>query len=108
MKIDLQLTPEELAITATELKDVYNSKATTRKERSTLSMALDVAKIFDKKVINIQATLFSVKKKTKITLKHHEADILELLLIQQMTTIEPTEIRRIVQSVIAKLNQKLT
>ena len=108
MKIDIQLTPEELAITATELKAVYNSKASTRKERSTLSMAFDVAKIFEKKVSNIQHTLFSIRKTTKITLKHHEADILELLLIQQMTTIEPPEIRRIVQSVIAKLNQKLT
>lgn len=108
MKIDLHLTPEELAITATELKAVYNSKATTRKERSTLSIAIDVANIFDKKVINIQATLFSLKKTTKVTLKHHEADILEILLIQKMTTIEPPEIRRIVQSVIAKTNQKIT
>ena len=108
MNISINLTPEELVITSTELQAVYNSKANTRKERSTLSICFDVAKIFERKVVHIRPTLFSVRKTTKVSLKHHEADMLEIILIQQMQTISDPVIRQISQSVIAKLNQKLT
>ena len=107
MKIDLHLTPEALACTAATLQAVYNSKAITRRDRSTLSICFDVAKVFDKKIINNKQTLFTAKKLAKISLKHHEADMLEILLIQQMATIADPVIRRIIQGVIDKLNQKL-
>lgn len=107
MKIDIQLNTEALLCTQVTLQAVYNSKAITRRDRSTLSICFDVAKIFDQKIVTVKQNLFSVKKTKKISLKHHEADMLELLLIQQMTTIEDPNIRRIVQGVIDKLNQKL-
>ena len=107
MKIDIHFKAEELATTSITLQSVYNSKALTRKERSTLSIAVDVAVKFESKVCKAKPTLFSGKKSFKISLKHHEADLLEILLIQQMAKIEDPAIRRLTQQVIDKLNQKL-
>lgn len=43
----------------------------------------------------------------KISLKFHEADMLELLLLQQIKTVEDSYIRQQIQNVINTLNQKL-
>jgi hypothetical protein len=51
--------------------------------------------------------LFDAKKKITINLKFHEADMLELLLIQQMQGVQDTYIRLEIQKAINILNQKL-
>ena len=109
MKIDLKLTPENALIIAATIEAVYNSKALTRREKSTLSIALDVAAKLDGKAVHLKAkqNLFDAKKKIKISLKFHEADMLELLLIQQMKVVSDSYIRNEIQKTINDLNQKL-
>ena len=109
MKVELKLTPENFLIIGATLQPVYNSKAHTRREKSTVSIALDVVSRFDSKISSIKGklSLFDAKKRVKITLKHHEGDMLELLLLDQIKFIEETYVRQQVQSTIDQLNQKL-
>lgn len=109
MKIDLKLNPENAIIIAATLEAVYNTRATTRREKSTLSIALDVAAKLDGKAVALKAkrNLFDAQKKIKISLKFHEADMLELLLIQQIKTVTDTYINNQIQKTINDLNQKL-
>lgn len=109
MKIDLRLSPETAIIIAATLETVYNTKAFTRRNKSTLSIALDVAAKLDGKAVLIKGkkNQFDAKKKIKVSLKFHEADMLELLLIQQIQGVEDTYIRQQIQSTIDFLNQKL-
>ena len=109
MKIALKLNPDTAIIVAATIEAVYNSKALTRREKSTLSIALDVASKLDTKAINVKAkrNLFDAKKKISISLKFHEADMLEMLLIQQMKGVEQPYIRQEIQKAINQLNQKL-
>ena len=110
MKIALKLNPDTAIIIAATIEAVYNSKALTRKEKSTLSIALDVAAKLDGKAVSVKAkqNLFDAKKKISISLKFHEADMLEMLLIQQMKGIEEIYIRQEIQKAINQLNQKLS
>jgi hypothetical protein len=109
MKIDLKLTPENAIIIAATIEAVYNTKSITRRETSALSIALDVAVKLDSKAVSIKAkrNLFNAKKPIKICLKYHEADILELILIQKMQGLEDPYIRSQIQKTINDLNQKL-
>lgn len=105
MKIDLKLSVTAILIVTATLQAVYNTKSLTRRNKSTLSIALDVANIFDKKSANLKTS--TAKKPIKISLKFHEADMLELLLIQQIKTVDDLYIRQQIQNVINTLNQKL-
>lgn len=109
MKIDLRLTPENAIIIAATIEAVYNTTALTRRNKATLSIALDVAAKVDGKAVALKAkrNLFDAKKKIKITLKFHEADMLELLLIQQLEGVTDAYIRQQIQKTINDLNQKL-
>lgn len=109
MKIDLKMNPETALIVATTIEAVYNSKALTRREKSALSIALDVATKLDGKAIGIKAkqNLFDAKKKISIALKFHEADMLELLLIQKLKDVQEPYIRLEIQKAIDIINQKL-
>ena len=109
MKIDLILLPETFVIITATLQAIYNSKAHTRREKSTLSIATDVTKKIETKTFNFKGKndLFSQKKKVKISLKHHEADMLELLLIDQIKYADEIYIKQQIQNVINQLNQKL-
>ncbi|CAM2902986.1 hypothetical protein [Flavobacterium frigoris] len=109
MKIKLSLTPENAIIIAATIEAVYNSKAISRREKSTLSIALDVAAKLDGKAIHIKAkmNLFDAKKKINVSLKFHEADMLELLLLQQIKEIHEPYVKIQIQKTINDLNQKL-
>lgn len=109
MKVELKMSPENAIIIAATLQAVYNSKAVTRRDKSTLSIALDVAAKFDAKAVNLKAkmNLFDSKNKITVSLKFHEADMLELILVQQLKCIEPPYIRLEIQKTINHLNQKL-
>lgn len=110
MKIELSLSPENALIIAATIDAVYNTTGFTRREKSTLSIALDLVAKLDCKAIQLKAkrNLFDAKKKIKISLKYHEADILELLLIQQMKSVQDAYFRQEIQKTINILNQKLT
>lgn len=107
MKVDIQITPDALVFTSATLGAVYNSKALTKRERSTLSIAFDVAALFEKKVSYYSQNRSKLRKTIKITLKYHEAYMLELLLIEQISTIKLQDVRIVIQGVIDKINQKL-
>ena len=51
--------------------------------------------------------LFDAKKKVKLSLKPHEADVLEIILIQQIKECNVVYIKQQIQKVIDTLNQKL-
>jgi hypothetical protein len=109
MKIDLRLAPETAIIIAATIEAVYNTKAHTRRHKSTLSIALDVAAKLDGKAVALKGkmNLFDAKKKIKVPLKYHEADMLEILLIQQLQGVQDVYIRGQIQKTINDLNQKL-
>lgn len=109
MNIDLKLKPETLLIVSATLQSVYNTKAHTRRHKSTLSIALEVSSKIDSKLNKIKGNKSQIdaKKPIKISLKFFEADMLELLLIDQMKFVEETFIRQQLQSTIDFLNQKL-
>jgi hypothetical protein len=109
MKIELRLVPETAIIIAATIEVVYNYKALTRRQKSTLSIAIDVAAKLDAKAVHLKAQMNSLKskKKIKISLKFHEADMLELLLMQQIKEVHEPYIRLQIQNIINDLNQKL-
>jgi uncharacterized protein YfcZ (UPF0381/DUF406 family) len=109
MKVEIRLAPETIIIISATLQSVYNSKAHTRKHKSTLSIAIEVAAKLESKVSDLKQkmTLFDAKKKIKVSFKFYEADMLELLLIDQMEHIEEPYIRQQIQTTIDLLNQKL-
>lgn len=109
MKIDIKLPPEAIMVIAATLQGVYKTKGFTRREKSTLSIAIDVLTKIDAKAVILRSkmSLFDSKKKIKVTLKFHEADMLELLLIQQISTIDDPYIRLLHQNAVNLLNQKL-
>ncbi|AMA48967.1 hypothetical protein [Flavobacterium covae] len=109
MKIAIIFTPETLLIVSATLQPVYNTRAHTRREKSTLSIAFDVSKKLESKACNLkgQQTIFNSKKKVTVPLKHHEADMLELLLIDQIKTVNDEFIKTKLQGVINQINQKL-
>jgi hypothetical protein len=109
MKIEIALTPEAAIIIAATIQSVYNTKAHTRRHKSTLSIALDVAAKLDGKAVHLKAkmNLFDSKKKIKVSLKFHEADMLELLLLDQIKGVQDVYIKCQIQKTIDVLNQKL-
>lgn len=109
MKIDLKLTHEELTLIASTLMPVYNTKAHTRRHKSTLSIAIDTVAKLDSKFSStkIKTDLFNTNAKTKVSLKFHEADMLELLLRQEIESVQDNYVRLKIQKVIDELNQKL-
>lgn len=109
MKIELKLTPEATIIIAATLQSVYNTKAHTRRHKSTLSIALEVTSKLDSKAatLKVKRTLFDEKDKIKISLKFYEADMLELLLLDQIKHVEDIYIRQQIQNTVNQLNQKL-
>lgn len=109
MQIDLKLPPETFAIIAATLQPVYNTNPITRKEKSMFSIALDITNKMDSKTgfLKKQSTLFDSKKKLKITFKHHEADMLEIILLDQIKYVEDKYIRLQIQNTIDLINQKL-
>lgn len=109
MKIDINLSPEPLLILAATMQVIYNTTAHTRRTKATLSIALDVAAKLDGKAANakLKRNLFDAKKKVKVSLKFHEADMLELILIQHLGTVDEPYIRQQLQTIVNQLNQKL-
>lgn len=109
MNIQLKLSNEALTTITAMLYAVYNTKAITRRHKSTLSIALEVVSKLDSKFssLKIKRDLFSIKTKTTINLKFHEADMLELLLLQEIKLTNNKDVIRITQAVINDLNQKL-
>lgn len=109
MKIELKLNNETLTIITATLAAVYNTKAHTRRHKSVLSIAIDTVSKLDAKFssVKVKTDLFNSNVKTKLTLKFHEADMLEILLRQEIVAIEDKYICLKIQSVIDDLNQKL-
>lgn len=56
MNIDLKLTTTAIVIITATLQSVHNTKALTRRNKATLSLALQVANIFDRKSVNLKAS----------------------------------------------------
>ena len=109
MNIQLKLTNESLTTITSLLYPIYNTKAVERREKRMLSLCLDVVNKLDSKFrsIKVKTDLFSLKHRVTINLKFHEADALELLLLQEIKNVTNKDVARITQKVIDELNQKL-
>ena len=109
MNIQLKLTNESLTTITSLLLPIYNTKVVERRHKSMLSLCLDVVNKLDNKFrsIKVKTDLFSSKNRVTINLKFHEADALELLLLQEIKKVTNKDVARITQKVIDELNQKL-
>lgn len=109
MNIDLKLSPETIIILNEALQPIYNTKSSNRREKCALSIALDVVVKIESKAKSLKSkmNLFDAKKKVKISLKPHEADVLEIILIQQIKDCNVVYIKHQIQKIIDMLNQKL-
>lgn len=109
MKIEIVLKRETISIITEALQGVYTSKAYTRIEKSNLSIALDVMVKFEAKSTFLKSNmnLFDAKKLTKISLKYHEGNILESLLLAEIKEVNDEYKEQKIQKVIDQINQKL-
>lgn len=110
MKIELNLTAEEIFTVTTVLNPIYTAKAIKREGKSLFSIGLDLVDKFETKSKSLKKkqNLFDSKKKHKISLKFHEADALERILIDQKQYVDLPFMVFQIQKVIDILNQKLT
>ena len=109
MKIELNLTAEEIFTISVVLNPIYNAKAIKREEKTWVSIGLDLVDKFDTKAQTLKKkqNLFDAKKKHKIGLKFHEADALEHILLDRMQYVDLPFMLHQIQKTIDFLNQKL-
>lgn len=109
MKLKLKLTSDELRYleSKTILVDAINSNEMPKEKKLTLSIMIDVSEIVYKaaKILNRQLSLES--KKHSVSLKWHEAEILEIYL-EGFTSNETDYYRaNMARKIISQINQKL-
>lgn len=109
MKIELNLTAEEIFSIHTVINPVYAAKAITREGKVIQSIGFELADKFDSKQKSLKKkqNLFDTKKRHKVSLKAYEADALEKILINQRQYLDIPYMLNHVQKVIDTLNQKL-
>jgi len=110
MKIELQLTNDQLMAINNQLQKVYEMPVSTdQRENVYKSIAFDLADKFDKKCKNLikKASLFSQKKKIKISLKFHEAWALQAVLMELIIYMDNEYQKTLIQKTINALDEKL-
>lgn len=108
MKIQLKIPTHTLALLGVLSERINKSKATTRREKITLSIAQDVAdKLLAKAYKAMRVNDFNKNSLKTITLKIHEADILEHLLKMELADTNDVFITNCFRILINELNQKL-
>ena len=108
MKIQLKIPTHTLALLGVLSERVNKSKATSRREKVTLSIAQDVAdKILAKAYKAMRFEDFNKNTVKSVTLKIHEADILEHLLKMELAATNDVFITNCFRILINELNQKL-
>ena len=111
MNIEIQLSNDELVLINTQLQKVYaTSKGSIAMYNVIASICFGLADTFDKKTKNRikKSSLFDSKKKTKITLKYHEAFALKFWLYGEEPSITNEYQKTLINKQIANLDQKLT
>ncbi len=65
MKISIKLRPDALGIITATLLPIYNTKPKDRKEKATLSIAIDIVKKLESKCVSVKSKInfLIVKKK---------------------------------------------
>lgn len=110
MKIELQLSSEQLNALVSCFNSIVFIYGKHRKERVLKSILDEVIVKFKKKNIDIESssnTLFEKPKKPKFSLKYYEADALEQYLIMIVDEDLNDYDRNVVRLIKDKLNQKL-
>ncbi|MFK7061403.1 hypothetical protein V3Q90_14895 [Flavobacterium oreochromis] len=110
MKISIKIRPDALGIITATLLPIYNTKPKNIIEKATLSIAIDIVNKLESKCVSVKSkmNLFDSNKKVTLTLKYHEAHLLELLLLQEIRGVTDVYIKQQIQKTIDELNQKLT
>lgn len=109
MKHNLELSTDGLVILNNVLREVYPIKGNTAFSNVLLSIARDVSDKTESKTRTIikKTSLFSDNKKHKLTLKHHEAWAVELILSYQLPHINNDYQKLLLKKIADTLNQKM-
>lgn len=109
MKIEIQLTADQVFAVAKLLEQVYYSHPIDTNQKIMRSIAIDVADKFTSKQITLYSNqnLFDSKKKHKMTLKFYEAFALHSVIELFLHTVNDLLKTTILQKLLNDLNQKL-
>lgn len=110
MKIELQLSARQLNTLVYALIYLDKTVSKTRPEKVMRSIVLELAIKIEKKNVELKRSmnsLFTTPKKTKFTLKYHEADALEKFLIMVHDYALSEYDKMAVLYIINKLNQQM-
>lgn len=110
MKIELKLSKDELTLFNNLLQQAYARRFESVHLYNVVhSISLDLADSFDKKFKTRlkKVNLFDGKKKTKITLKYHEAWALKLYLNNELAIAEDTWEHNALMKHVYNLDQQL-
>ena len=110
MKIILQISNDGLMAVDSVLQQMYSPNLPlTEMQKVYKSIGFDLADLFEKKrKIQIKkASLFTAKKKVKISLKYFEAWALKALLIDLIDLMQSAYHKQCAQNVLYKLDEKL-
>lgn len=111
MKIEITLSSDELVCINNQLQKAYGRTFQQVALYNVVhSIVLELADSFDTKTKTRikKANIFDSRKKTKITLKYHEAWALKIYLHSEVPTIDNEYQRSLLNKQIANLDQKLT
>lgn len=111
MKIELKPTSDQVFAIAKLLEQVYNLyPATTYDQKATRSIAFDLEEKFStkRKEIIKKNSLFEVKKTYKITLKYHEALVLQRIIFDLLDTVNSDKPKFDLKTIHDYLHQKIT
>lgn len=109
MTVQLKIPTYTLALLGVLAERVNKSRANTRREKVTLSIAQQLAdKLLAKAYKAVRVSDFNKNKPQNVTLKIYEADVLEHLLKTEIEVTEDTFISNSFRILVNEINQKLT
>ena len=109
MKIELNLTNDQVFAVAKLLEQVFDFNPTTKPQKVMQSLALELSKKFTAKSIAIYQgnDLFNDKKKNKISLKVYEAAALEDIINNLFSLVNNEKAKNGLGKIRDFINQKL-
>ena len=107
MKIKLKITAAELLYLDTKAQDIVNIdfKSVEREKKASCSILFDVADKVSKQATPLNRSFTNNKKSHSISLKWHEAEVLEMFLIG-FNEFDPL-CANLSRKIVAQINQKL-
>ncbi len=109
MKIEIKLNSEALVIIGNSVQSLYISKINDNKwfNKLMMSIALELLEKVDTKGIKLINRVDQSKTNAKLSLRRHQAMLLQKVLQVQVEIVDNHYSRLIIQSIIDQLDEKL-